>query len=107
MFVPVAPHHSRAILLMVLASAFIAGTTLLAKLLGGAALGPALHPLQISHGRFLFAALAVAAVVGVVRPKLARPHWRLHAGRTALGWGGCDAYVCLGGAYPAGRCHGD
>ena len=104
MFVPVAPHHSRAILLMVLASAFIAGTTLLAKLLGAAALGPALHPLQISHGRFLFAALAVAAVVGVVRPKLARPHWRLHAGRTALGWGGVTlmfasvAHIPLGDA---------
>ena len=40
---------------MLAASALLAGTSLLAKLLGRDMLGPALHPLQISHGRFLFA----------------------------------------------------
>ncbi|SDD08499.1 DMT family transporter [Ruegeria marina] len=70
------------------ATAFIAGTTLLAKALGTGTLGPALPALQISHGRFLFAFLAIGGVVMTLRPRLTRPHWRLHLGRTTFGWGG-------------------
>ncbi|MEO9461085.1 MAG: DMT family transporter, partial [Marinomonas sp.] len=70
------------------ASAFAAGTTLLAKALGTGALGPALHPLQISHGRFLFALLAISSVAAFMRPKIAKPNWGLHIGRSTLGWGG-------------------
>ncbi len=70
------------------ASAFAAGTTLLAKALGTDVLGPALHPLQISHGRFLFAFLLFASTAAVLRPKFTRPAWRLHIGRSTLGWGG-------------------
>ncbi|SLN75102.1 DMT family transporter [Ruegeria meonggei] len=77
-----------AALLIVAASAFIAGTTLLAKALGTDTLGPALHPMQISHGRFLFAFLVIASAVGILRPKLRRPHWGLHIGRTSFGWVG-------------------
>ncbi|KUJ78561.1 DMT family transporter [Ruegeria profundi] len=77
-----------AALLIVAASAFIAGTTLLAKALGTDTLGPALHPMQISHGRFLFAFLAILGAVGVLRPRLSRPHWGLHIGRTSFGWAG-------------------
>ncbi len=77
-----------AALLIVAASAFIAGTTLLAKALGTDTLGPALHPMQISHGRFLFAFLVIASAVGIMRPKLRRPHWGLHIGRTSFGWVG-------------------
>lgn len=77
-----------AALLIVSASAFIAGTTLLAKALGTDTLGPALHPMQISHGRFLFAFLAILGAVGVLRPRLSRPHWGLHIGRTSFGWAG-------------------
>jgi drug/metabolite transporter (DMT)-like permease len=74
--------------LIAVATAFIAATTLMAKALGGDALGPALHPLQISHGRFLFAFLGLAAAVAVLRPKFQRPHWGLHITRTTFGWGG-------------------
>ncbi|MFA3919630.1 DMT family transporter [Ruegeria hyattellae] len=75
-----------AALLIVAASVFLAGTTLLAKALGTEALGTALHPMQVSHGRFLFAFLLIASVVLATRPRLSRVHWRLHLGRTSCGW---------------------
>ncbi|MCW9044102.1 MAG: DMT family transporter [Pseudopelagicola sp.] len=74
--------------LTVAAAAFAAGTTLLAKAIGTGALGDPLHPLQISHGRFLFAFLAFSSAALVLRPRFTRPSLRLHLGRSALGWGG-------------------
>ncbi len=52
-----APNPPLAVAFMVTATLFIAGSMLMAKLLGTDTLCPALHPLQISHGRFLFAFL--------------------------------------------------
>jgi len=75
-------------MLIIAATAFIASATLIAKMLGTEALGPALHPFQISHGRFVFAFIAIAGAASVVRPELSRPHWRLHIGRTVFGWMG-------------------
>ena len=83
---PVRQNPALAALLIFVASAFIAGTTLLAKALGTETLGPALHPMQISHGRFLFAFVVIISAVGVLRPQLRRPHWGLHIGRTSFGW---------------------
>ncbi|PJI92565.1 EamA-like transporter family protein [Yoonia maricola] len=77
-----------AVAFMLTATAFIAGTMVMAKSLGTDALGPPLHPLQISHGRFLFAFLAIASAAVVIRPKIAQPHLGLHIGRTLFGWGG-------------------
>lgn len=77
-----------AAILITCATAFIAGTTLLAKALGTDTLGPALPALQISHGRFLFAFLAISSLVMLRRPDLRGPHWRLHLGRTSFGWAG-------------------
>ncbi|MEP1765761.1 MAG: DMT family transporter [Sulfitobacter sp.] len=74
--------------LILLATAFIAATTLMAKTLGTNTLGAPLHALQISHGRFLFAFIALGSVAAVVRPRLAHPHWSLHIARTTFGWGG-------------------
>ena len=68
------------------ATAFIAATTLLAKMLGTDMLGPPLHPLQISHGRFVFALVAIALVASTLRPTFGKPHWGLHFGRTLAGW---------------------
>ena len=59
--------------LICIASAFIAATTLFAKALGSDAFGPALHPLQISHGRYVFAFLGLVLVAGVMRPNLRHP----------------------------------
>ncbi|MEX0279744.1 MAG: DMT family transporter [Arenibacterium sp.] len=86
MFHPKPQNPVLAASLILLATAFIAGTTLLAKALGTGALGPALHPMQISHGRFIFAFMVISTVVLLRRPDLTRPHWRLHIGRTSFGW---------------------
>jgi drug/metabolite transporter (DMT)-like permease len=77
-----------AAMLICIASAFIAATTLFAKALGSDAFGPALHPLQISHGRYVFAFLGLVMVAGVMRPKFDAPHWGLHIVRTTFGWAG-------------------
>lgn len=85
---PPSQNPGLAALLTVAASGFAAGTTLLAKALGTDALGPPLHPLQISHGRFLFAFLLFGLVAVAIRPRISRPNWRIHIGRSTLGWGG-------------------
>ncbi|MEQ9258405.1 MAG: DMT family transporter [Roseovarius sp.] len=93
MFTPRKENPALAVLLMLAAAGFVAGTTLLAKALGtgalGAwALGPPLHPLQVSHGRFLFALMAISVAVAVLRPRIEAPHLPLHVARSCLGWGG-------------------
>ncbi|MEW9919559.1 DMT family transporter [Marimonas sp. MJW-29] len=82
------PNNALAALLIATATAFIAATTLFAKALGSDALGPALHPLQISHGRFVFAFVGITTIAAVLRPRLTRPHLPLHVARTCFGWGG-------------------
>lgn len=69
-------------------AALAASTTLLAKALGTGVLGPAMHPLQISHGRFVFALLSIGMVCAVMRPTFTRVHLRLHVIRSSLGWSG-------------------
>lgn len=88
MFQPKTHNPGVAVALMMTATAFIAGTTLFAKALGSDALGPPLHPLQISHGRFIFAFVAISTMVAALRPTFTRPHWGLHFARTLFGWGG-------------------
>ncbi|QUJ76935.1 DMT family transporter [Sulfitobacter albidus] len=88
MFTAPPQNNLHAAFLITLATAFIAATTLMAKALGTDTLGPALPALQISHGRFLFAFLTLGAVAAVLRPSFGPVHWRLHLGRTSLGWGG-------------------
>lgn len=82
------PNPPLAVTLMLTATAFIAGTMVFAKALGTDTLGPPLHPLQISHGRFLFAFAAIATAAAIFRPKIANPNLKLHLGRTLFGWGG-------------------
>lgn len=77
-----------AALLTLAASAFAAGTTLLAKALGTGVLGPEMHAMQISHGRFLFALLGIGVATVVLRPRFTRPNLKLHVMRSSLGWGG-------------------
>lgn len=89
-----------AVVLMLSATAFIAGTTLMAKALGTATLGEPLHPLQISHGRFVFAFLFYAVASAVVRLKITQPAWRLHFGRTLFGWGGVSCMFAAAAFIP-------
>jgi len=88
MFTPRTPNPRLAALLTLLAAALLAGTTLLAKALGTNALGPPLHALQVSHGRFLFAFLAIGAMTALIRPRLTRPDLTTHAKRSGFGWAG-------------------
>ena len=62
MFSHPVPNAGAAAGLTLLSSAFIVGTTLLAKSLATGALGLPLPALQISHGRFLFAFLVIGRV---------------------------------------------
>lgn len=89
-----------AIALMICATALIAGTTLLAKALGTDALGPALHPVQISFGRFLFAWAAIATIVAALRPAFSRPDYKTHAIRTICGWSGVTLMFAAAAAIP-------
>jgi drug/metabolite transporter (DMT)-like permease len=73
---------------MLTATAFIAASTLMAKLAGTATLGDPLHPLQVSHGRFVFAWLLVATLAAALRLKIRRPNLPVHGLRTLAGWGG-------------------
>ena len=82
------PKHSslRSILFVVIGSAFIAATTVLAKIAQSAIFGEPLNPLQVSNGRFLFAFLSMCLVVAVVRPKFTKPNFPLHGIRTLCGY---------------------
>ena len=77
-----------AALLTVLASAFAAGATLLAKSLGTDVLGTPIHALQIAHGRFLFALMIICCHLALFRPEFSRPNLPLHATRSGFGWAG-------------------
>ena len=85
---PQTPERLIAVGFIMTASALIAGTSLLAKTLGHGTLGPALHPLQISHGRFLFAFIALLAAAAILRPKFEKIHFGLHIARSSFGWAG-------------------
>jgi len=79
-------HNLAAIGFMLAATAFIAGTTVLAKMLGA---GPdGLHPVQITQGRFLFAFLGFAVAAAVIRPRFTRPNMKIHALRSLAGFSG-------------------
>ncbi len=88
MFAPRVQNTRLAILLMVLATVFIAATTLLAKAIGTGRFGPPLHALQVSHGRFLFAFLAIGFAAAALRLGLESPRWKVHALRSLFGWAG-------------------
>ncbi|RVT85836.1 DMT family transporter [Rhodobacteraceae bacterium CCMM004] len=84
-FVPPGQQPRLAILFMVLATVFLAGTTLAAKSLGTDALGDPLHPVQVTWGRFVFALLGLSVLAALRPPRFGRVHWGLHLGRTACG----------------------
>jgi drug/metabolite transporter (DMT)-like permease len=77
-----------AVVLMIMASALVAGTTLFAKILGSATSENPLHPLQVSAGRFLFASLALLPLVVWKRPSFVGTDWRNHLLRVLFGWSG-------------------
>ena len=97
---PAAQAPGLAVVLMICATAFLAGTTLIAKALGTEALGPPLHPFQVSFGRFLFAWLVLAATAALLRPRIVAPDYRTHAVRTLCGWAGVSLMFAAAAAIP-------
>ncbi len=73
------------VMVMLAASALIAGTTLLAKALGTDTLGPALNPFQITAGRYIFALIALLTATVILRPRFTKPALWLHFGRASAG----------------------
>ena len=71
---------------MILASSLIAGTTILAKMLGTNKLGPALNPMQISNARFFFAFVIITIILLITRNKIKNPNIKLHIARSMCGW---------------------
>lgn len=82
------------------ASALVAASSLIAKMLGLNTAGPALHPLQVSAGRFCFALLALAIVSMRWRTTLAGVPWRLHAARSLCGWLGVTCLFAAAARMP-------
>lgn len=89
-----------ALALILTATLFIAGTTLIAKLLASGQIGPALHPLQISQGRFVFGFATIVSLAFLLRPRFTRPRWAIHVGRTAAGWAGVTLMFAAVGFIP-------
>lgn len=80
-----------AALAMLFATAFYAATSLLGKALGAGVPGPAIGPVSVTIGRFVFGFLAVLAVASLLPRSPAEraapaPHWPWHIARTALGF---------------------
>ena len=71
---------------MILASLFIGGTTILAKLLGTDLLGKSLNPMQISHSRFFFAFTLISIYFLLTRSKIIKPNYKIHLSRSFCGW---------------------
>ncbi|MEO0393161.1 MAG: DMT family transporter [Pseudomonadota bacterium] len=80
---------------MIGASAFLAGTSIIAKALGiDWENTEGLHALQVSAGRFVFACSALWLFVAIQpqrRPSFQNIHWRWHLCRSLFGWIGVSA----------------
>lgn len=86
--------------LMIASCALIAATTLMAKALGRGVDGSALHPLQVSAGRFCFAFLALLPIVAWLRPGFRGARWAIHLGRSLCGWAGISCLFAAAALMP-------
>ena len=83
---------------MLIATGFIAGSTMTAKILG---IGePPLHPFQISAGRFFFGFCALLIASVILKPKFSRPNIPLHIGRAFFGWLGVTCMFAAASKIP-------
>ncbi len=88
MFTPRPENPGLAAALILLSTAFIAASMTFAKALATGAFGPELHPLQVSHGRFLSAFLLFGFAALIRWPVSGSINWKLHVGRSSFGWAG-------------------
>ena len=82
---------------MVGSAARIALSTLAAK---AAQVNGGLHPLQVTHARFLFALLGLLIPLAILRPRFGRIHWGLHLTRTTCGWAGATLMFAAAAMIP-------
>ena len=76
----------RGAVIMVAANALVALASLGAKALGT---GPdALHPFQVTFGRFLFALIPLLILAAVMRTRIVKPAWPIHLLRVSCGFVG-------------------
>ena len=71
---------------MLVASAFIGGTAVIAKILGKDYFGEPLSPFQISQSRFFYGFVFVLMFSLFFKVKIESPNPKLHLARTFLGW---------------------
>ncbi len=76
------------IFFMLIASAFIAGTAIVAKVLGKDYFGDPLSPFQISHSRFLYGFIFAILFSLFYKIKIESPNFKIHFTRTFFGWMG-------------------
>lgn len=91
-----------AITLISSATAFIAASTFFAKTLSTDMFGPAMHPLQITQGRFIFALGFFLLGAIWMRPKIVNPNLKRHLTRTFFGWAGVTLMFAAVGFIPLG-----
>lgn len=97
---PITQRPLRAALLIILASALVAATSLLAKVLGNGISGAPLHPFQVSAGRFVFALSALMIVAPMMKLKLGGAPWGLHLKRSVCGWLGVSCMFAAAAQMP-------
>ncbi|WNJ99439.1 DMT family transporter [Thalassospiraceae bacterium LMO-JJ14] len=98
---PFVQRQLRGALFMLAAAALLAATSMLAKLLGNDLYGPALHPLQVSAGRFAFAFAALLIVAPFMKLRLDRTTpYRWHFLRSTLGWLGVSCTFAAAARMP-------
>ena len=85
---------------MILASAFIAGTSLMAKSLGNGSTGPAFHPLQVSAGRFTFAFATLVILSPLLKLSFQNVPWKTHCIRSLAGWLGVSCMFAAAAQMP-------
>ena len=73
---------------MFVAVSLFAAISLAAKSLGTGAVGPVLHPVQITAARFGFALVIITVFFLSQRPGLCSVPWRLHLAHGVCGWMG-------------------
>ena len=94
------PRPLRGALMMLCASALVAATSLLAKVLGNGLSGDPLHPLQVSAGRFVFAFTALLIIAPRLGLTFKAVPWRWHFFRSLFGWMGVTCMFAAAARMP-------
>lgn len=89
--------------MILIASSFVAATTLIAKTLGTDTLGPALHPTQVTAGRFVFAFSMLIIVAPFLKLRFDHVPWRAHLLRTFFGFLGVSCMFAAASQMPLGE----